>query len=139
MNITIDSNILFSALIKESITRKIILNYPNKFLFPEFVFQEFLKYKDLILKKSKLSPKEFYFLLNHLLKKVKIIRNVDISMYKEESLKILKNIDLKDAPFIATCLRYNSILWSDDKALKNQNKIIILNTKEFIEFIKNQC
>lgn len=137
MNITIDSNILFSALIKNSITRKIILNYPERFLFPEYVFQEFLKYKKLLLKKSNLSEKEFYFLLNNLLKKVKIIKNEKIHKYKKESIKILKGIDIKDAPFIAVCLKYNSILWSDDKALKNQKKIMVLNTKEFINFSIN--
>ena len=137
MNITIDSNILFSALIKDSITRKIILNYPERFLFPEYIFQEFLKYKKLLLKKSNLSEKEFYFLLNNLLKKVKIIKNEKIYKYKKESIKILKDIDIKDAPFIAVCLKYSSILWSDDKALKNQKKIIVLNTKEFINFSIN--
>jgi predicted nucleic acid-binding protein len=51
LNIVIDSNILFSALIKDSLTRRIILDYDKTFLFPEFIFEEIQKHKEELLKK----------------------------------------------------------------------------------------
>ena len=45
MKIIIDSNVLFSALIKDSVTRKIILEYGDFFLFPEFIFEEMEKHR----------------------------------------------------------------------------------------------
>ncbi|MBU1855183.1 MAG: hypothetical protein KKF89_05660, partial [Nanoarchaeota archaeon] len=73
MKIIIDSNVLFSALIKDSITRKIILNYNGLFLFPSFIFTEFNKYKNFLLKKSKMDKKDFNKLLDFILNKVMIV------------------------------------------------------------------
>ena len=52
MNIILDSNVLFSALIKDSATRKIILKHEEAFLFPEFIFEEMEKHKEELLQKS---------------------------------------------------------------------------------------
>ena len=136
MNIILDSNILFSALIKDSVTRRLILEYDGFFLFPEFIFDEMIKHKDELLMKSKMNSGDFNKLLKLLMKKVIIMPNNTIASYKAESLKIIGKIDQNDAIFIACALAYqDSIIWSDDKKLKEQNKVIILNTKEIISFI----
>ena len=40
MKIVLDSNVFFSALIKDSLTRKLILEYDDLFLFPEIILEE---------------------------------------------------------------------------------------------------
>tara|TARA_Y100000310_G_scaffold332587_1_gene408467 strand:+ start:158 stop:574 length:417 start_codon:yes stop_codon:yes gene_type:complete len=136
MKIILDSNILFSALIKDSITRKLILEYEEFFLFPEFIFEELTKYKLVLVKKSKMNEEDFNKLMNLILTKVLIVPNELLLPFKEEALDIIKDIDLNDVIFIACGLAYrNSIIWSDDKKLKKQNRIKILNTKEMIEFV----
>ena len=70
MNIVIDSNILFSALIKDSVTRGIILDYNGLFLFPEFIFEEFERHKKELFKKSGMGEKSFGSLLKIILSKV---------------------------------------------------------------------
>ena len=57
--IVIDSNVLFSAMIRNSVTRKLILEYDGKFLLPEFVFEEMEKHKHEIQRKSGLKIEEF--------------------------------------------------------------------------------
>ena len=136
MNIVIDSNIFFSALIKDSITRKLILEYDKFFLFPEYIFEEMEKYKEELFKKSGMNAGDFDKLLHLLLQKVMIVPNEALSSYKEEALEILKDIDPNDAIFLACTLAYpDAILWSEDKRLKMQTKIKVLNTKEIKEFI----
>lgn len=131
MKIVIDSNILFSALIKDSLTRKIILEYDDLFLFPEFIFEEINNHIEELLIKSKMNKEDFNLLLKILLTKVIIVSNKYLLNYKKEAIKIVKNIDIDDAVFFACALNYkNSIIWSDDKQLKLQNKIKILNTSE---------
>lgn len=133
MNIIIDSNILFSALIKDAITRKIILNYDGYFLFPSFIFEEMEKHKDELLKKSKMRKHDFNKLLNILLQKVIIIPSETLLPYKKEALHIVKEIDKNDAMFIACALRHQpSVLWTDDKKLKQQSVIPIIDTSEMI-------
>ncbi len=131
MKIVMDSNVLFSALIKDSLTRKIILEYDDLFLFPEFIFEETNNHIEELLTKSKMKKEDFDLLLKSLLNKVFIVPNENLLNYKEEALEIVKNIDIDDAVFFACALNYkNSIIWSDDKKLKLQNKIKILNTSE---------
>ena len=52
MIIIIDANILFSALIRDSKTREIILKTDEFFLFPSYIFIEAQKYKQEIITKA---------------------------------------------------------------------------------------
>jgi len=134
MNIILDSNVLFSALIKDSITRKIILEYEGFFLFPSYIFLEAEKHKKELLRKSKMKEEEFNELFGIILKKVLIVPVSVLYPYKKEALKIIKDIDINDVLFVACALAYpNSIIWSDDKRLKNQSKIKVLNTMEMMK------
>ena len=45
MKIVMDSNVLFSALIRASTTRKLILEYGDLFLFPSYISEEAEKHK----------------------------------------------------------------------------------------------
>ena len=82
MNIIIDSNILFSALIKDSTTRKLILEYNDFFLFPYFIFEEMEKHKEMLLKKSVMSKHDFDTLLGLILQKVTIVPNEVLQSYR---------------------------------------------------------
>ena len=131
MNIIIDSNVLFSALIRDSISRRIILEYGGFFLFPSFIFEEMEKHKETLLKKSEMDTKDFNLLLNILLRKVMIVPTEVLFPYRKEAYEIIKKIDPGDTLFIACALAYpDSCIWSDDKKSKKQSKIRIVNTSE---------
>jgi len=87
MNIVIDSNILFSALIKNSKTRKIILEYDKFFLFPSFIFIEMQRHKNELLKKSGMFEKDLDNLLRLILKKVMIVPNEVLIPYKKGAFR----------------------------------------------------
>lgn len=131
MRIVIDSNIVFSALIKDSENRRIILNYQGLFLFPSFIFEDMNKYKELLLKKSGMNNEDFETLLRLILKKVEIISEDKLTLQREKALEIVKDIDQKDAVFFACALAYpGSIIWSNDRNLKKQSTIKVLDTSE---------
>ena len=132
MNMVVDTNIFMSALIKESITREIIINSGCTFLFPEFEFEELMNHKKEILKKSKLSDFDFNILLLNLLKRVKVIGAKRIVHNKKKAFDIIGKIDEDDVQFIATALTFNCPIWSQDKHFKKQNKIKVFNTSEMI-------
>lgn len=133
MRIILDSNILFSALIKESTTRRLILEYESLFLFPYFIFEELHKHKVELIRKSGLNADEFNKLLQLLLQKVELVHNDVLMKCREEALTIIKGIDQDDVLFIACALAYpDSILWSDDKRLKKQLGVEVLNTSEMM-------
>ncbi|MEA2036482.1 MAG: PIN domain-containing protein [Nanoarchaeota archaeon] len=137
MNIVIDSNILFSALIKNSLTRKLILEYEGYFLFPGFIFNEMEKHKDELMKKCGMLRSDFNKLFQQILNKVVVVPSKVLTQYREEAVRIVKEIDIDDALFIACALAYpNSVLWSDDKKLKKQSEVKIFNTNEIKSIIE---
>ncbi len=79
---------------------------------------------------------EFNTLFKLILSKVLVVSDVVLEPYYEKALEIVKNIDPDDALFIACALAYpDSIIWSNDKDLKKQTKIKVLNTKEIIDLL----
>ena len=134
MKLVIDTNVFISALIKDSLTREIIVNSDNTFLFPEYEFQEIYKYKDEVLKKSGYSEKEFIRLTTLLLNHMRIISNEEICNYDNEALEIMNKIDAEDKIFIATALAFDAYIWSDDEHFKRQDRIKVFTTKEMSEF-----
>ena len=130
--ILVDSNILFSALIRDSLTRRLILEYDGKFLFPAYIFEEFEKHKNELLEKSCMG--NFDSLLGIILEKVIIVPDKEICSYKKEAFEIIKDIDINDVTFIATALAYpGSIIWSNDRHLKKQSRIKVVNTTEMMK------
>ena len=137
MNIVIDSNIIFSALIRPSLTRKLIIDYEGLFLCPSFVFIEYQRHKDYIIEKSRLAKQELDELMKHLRSNVLVVPNASLLPFKEEAKSILKGIDNDDTMFFACALAYpNSIIWSNDKALKLQRRVVVMNTEEIIPLIR---
>ena len=140
MNIIVDSNVLFSALIKNSTTRKIILEYDGLFLFPSFIFEEMHKHINELMQKSAMSIEEFNQLLKLILTKVKVVQAEMLYPHRDKALEIVKEIDTNDVLFIACALAYpKSVIWSNDKKLKKQNKIKVLNTAEIIHLQQKQA
>src|SRR3989338_8930930 len=113
MHVVLDTNILFSALIKDSTARKLILEYEGIFLFPEYIFEEAEKHKDEILRKSEMSREEFNTLLALILRKVLIIPSEVLEPYRQETHNLMKDIDMNDILFVACALAHQgSIIWS---------------------------
>ncbi len=62
-------------------------------------------------------------------------RQVFYRNYKQ-SMDIVKDIDVDDAPFVACALAYlGNTIWSEDKKLKTQSAVKVLITKEISEVI----
>jgi predicted nucleic acid-binding protein len=137
MNIVIDSNVLFSALIKDSLTRNLILRYDGLFLFPSFIFDEMEKHKQELMEKTKLPKEDFVKLLQLILSKVLIVPTEALLPYREEALDIVREIDSDDEIFMACALAHpNSVLWSDDKNLQRQCEVRVLKTEQIKKIIE---
>jgi predicted nucleic acid-binding protein len=129
MKLVIDTNIIISALIKNGISRRIIISPLINFIAPDYMLQEISKYEKLICKKAKLNHDEFRLLLNLIFENINIIPKED---YKDQ-LNHAKTLidDINDIPFIALCLASKADgIWSDDVHFKTQKDIMIFRTKE---------
>lgn len=117
----IDTNVLISALIKDSFTRAVLLYSGFEFYYPEISLMEIKKYEKMILKKTGLKIKEFRSLFSTLLRKIKIVPTTFFSDYLKKSEKIMRNIDLDDSVFLALALSLKVSTWSDDSDFDKQH------------------
>ena len=131
MKLVLDTNILLSALIKNSTTRKIIVESEWDLYYPEMSFHEVRKYKELVLNKSGMQEQDYTKLINYLLKHIILVPDEIIYENLEKAKNIMHNIDPDDVVFIATKLSIaDSIIWSDDTDFDKQNQIKVLKSKE---------
>lgn len=133
MNLVIDTNILISALIKNSITRKIIFESGWTFYYPSISLVEIDKYKDLILEKSGLSREEYSLLLDSLKNYILFIDFPIYEIYMSEAETIMKHIDEKDVVFVATALSTkNQGIWTTDTDFDKQTKLKVWKTVDVL-------
>lgn len=129
MKLVLDSNIIFSALIKKSKTRDIILSDLFELYGPEYIFSEITKHKELLLKKSKLDRGDFDALLLLLQKHIHLISKDEYNEKMAIAEDILRNIDITDSPFLALAMALNCSIWSNDGHFKQQDKVVVYTTK----------
>jgi len=128
--IVIDANILFSALIKNSFTAKIIFDKQIKLYSPDFIIEEFLKYHDLIIKKTYRNQEEFNQATHMLMQVINIVPIDELVEFLSQAEMI--SPDEKDILYIALALKLGIPIWSNDKRLKNQNSVKVYSTEELI-------
>ncbi len=136
MKLVIDTNILFSALLRNSITRKIILSDVFEIYVPEYLFDEIDKHKEEIPKKAEMSEREFNALLTLLQKHVKIVRTDVYQNKMSLAEKTMEEVDITDSPFLALALELDCQLWSNDKHFEEQNLVRVYSTKDVLELLK---
>lgn len=135
MELVVDANILFAALIKVSVTSDLIVENSLTLNSVEFLFTEFEKYKNLIKEKTERTEEEFKQFMEILQKKIKLIPYEEIEPFVEEAEKICP--DPKDVQYFALALKLNCGIWTNDKKLKKQDKVKIYLTKDVKEYLRN--
>ena len=135
MIIVVDTNILFSALLSHhSSFHEVLQNKQHKLVAPNFIFVELFKYKEKILKHSKVEEGELLELLDTLISRVRFISIDFISPENlRKGLELCSQVDLKDSVFVALAIELNALLWTGDKKLK-----MGLTTKGFDQFFNMQ-
>ncbi len=128
MDIVVDANVIFAALIKESFSYHLLFSGKFNLLTPEYVFTEFEKHKEEILEKTERTTEEFFRLLEVLKRRITLIPLEELTDYVEEAEKLTP--DPQDMAYFALALKLNCAIWSNDKKLKEQDKIKIYHTHE---------
>jgi predicted nucleic acid-binding protein len=131
MIVVLDANVFVSALLKDSMTRRILISSGNVYLFPEIILEEIESNRGELLEKSGLESDVFSGLINKLLEYVCIIPTDALTPYREDACRIIGDIDVKDVPYIAAALAFEgSLIWSNDRHFERQDKIKIIKTKD---------
>jgi len=128
----IDANVLFSAFISGKDIYDILFS-TYKIYVPDFAFLELEKYKQRILKKTKLSEFDLQIFVLRLFNNITVVPNLLITKISlNRGYEICKEIDEKDTVYIAAAIELNIELITSDKKLYNYlkshgfNQIVLL-------------
>lgn len=136
MKLVLDTNILISAIVKNSTTRKLLLLPGFDFYIPEYALEEIKKHIPLIRKKSNLSTNEVHVLLNLLMENISIVPADTIEPYVKKAQKIIGSIDENDVPFVALALSFpNNGIWTNDAHFHKQKSIRVWTTESLLRTI----
>ena len=131
MEITIDANIVFACLIKDSDTRKIIFSADVDLYAPTFLLNELQKYFPIIKKKSGLSDIDFSNLVARVLVQITLIPDIELKPFVLAASSL--TTDKKDWLYLACALYKDTVIWSNDKEFKKQNRVRVFTTEELIK------
>lgn len=131
MRLVIDSNRLVAGILKDSISRRIILNERFEFYSPDYLVVEVKKHEEYLARKGKLGPREFEIILDALLDNIILVRYRGFEDALEEAIEILKNVDITDAPFLAVGMALGlDGIWTEDKHFLEQNRLKVYGTED---------
>jgi len=120
MRLVLDTNILIAALIKDSITRRILLLPDLEFLLPAFALDELARHRAKIVRAARLKGDEIDLLLTLLLTSVAVVPYERIAPYLSDADVLIGAIDPDDVPFVALALaEEHDGIWSNDRAFKD--------------------
>lgn len=120
MRLVLDTNILIAALIKDSITRRILLLPDLEFLLPAFALDELARHRAKIARATRLKGDELDLLLTLLLTSVAVVPFERIAPHLPDADALIGAIDPDDVPFVALALgEEHDGIWSNDRAFEN--------------------
>ena len=141
MNIVVDTNIVFSAVLNSSgKIGDLLMNSNNGFNFfgCDFLKEELSEHHEKLLKISKLTDSELQFSKEQIFSKIKFIDTrllPLVILLQAETL--VEQIDPDDTEHVALALFLECKLWSGDKKLRqgllDKNQTLILNTDEMLD------
>lgn len=135
MILVVDTNVIISALLRQSITQEILFYYASICYTPEYVKQEIERHKKEIMDRSNYDEETFNTILSLIFSRITIVPEDQYRSYKEEVLKFTPHD--KDWPFLALAMHLDAKLWTYDLPLKErQNVVTVLTTKDLINILR---
>jgi predicted nucleic acid-binding protein len=119
--LVVDTNVFFSLLLRRDtvLRRRFLSDTTHSLHSPRFFLVELFKHKERIAQATELSQDELLECLYELLARVRFVEEGSIPLGTwMEARRLCRDVDPKDAPFIALALHLDAHLWTSDTDLK---------------------
>lgn len=130
MELVVDTNVVFSALIADGVTRELTLMESLSLPVPEFFLTEFTAHLDAIEEKSGLDESKLRLLAAVLFDPVRMVPKEVFADHIPEAMDLIGAVDPDDVPFLALAIHLDSGIWSDDEHFQQQDAITVWRTSE---------
>lgn len=133
MDLVIDANVLFAALIKNNKTTELLFKDKFHLFAPEYLLEEFMNHREEIEIKSDRPTDEFFEVIEILKKRISFIPYYDFKNYINRAKQMTPDPD--DTEYVALALSIKASIWSNDKALKKIHGITVYSTADLIKIL----
>jgi len=139
MKYVLDANIILSALISDSMTRRLLVELEDDFLTPAYVHDEIGKYTGMVSEKSGLTQAEVDDLIEILFKRIDVVPRSEVLGSLQEAARLMRDADPDDAVYLAAALERDAQLWSDDGHYEDQDAVPVATTGDIVERFEQQA
>ena len=133
MRVTVDANILFACLIKDSATRRLVLNPTLTLFTPEFLKDELATHIIEIKEKSGMNDEELLLMIQKVFAQVTFVPDKDLKPFLNAAANLIA--DPKDWLYLACALYEDAVIWSNDNDFGPQKRVRVLKTKELMSIV----
>jgi predicted nucleic acid-binding protein len=136
MKLVIDTNRIMAGLLRDSISRKIILHDSFSFYAPDYIETELSKHRPYLMKKAKIPEPDFDLLIHTLLDRIILVPFEDFEHEYDRAMRIMETIDENDSPFLAVGLALGiGSIWTEDRHFLRQDLLKVCSTRDLMEII----
>lgn len=129
MRIVLDTNVVISALLRDSTSRRILASPSHSFILPDHARAEIERHLDDLLPRMGLTRAEAELLLALVTARVESIPESDFQVHLPEARRIMRELDPDDAVFVAVALAVDcDCIWTQGKALRAQARVRTFTT-----------
>lgn len=133
VKVTVDANILFASLIKDSTTRRLLFNPALTLFAPEFIGDELIKHVLEIKEKSELDDADLLRLVEKGFNQLILVPDTDLTPFLPAAASLIA--DSKDWLYLSCALREDTAIWSNDGHFTPQRRVKVFTTKELLEMV----
>jgi predicted nucleic acid-binding protein len=136
MKLVADTNRIIAALIKDSVSRSILLSKKFGFCTISFSQTEIKKHEKTILQKAGIKKTDYLELFERLFSRVALFDETELKAENmHAAFEIMKKIDPTDAPFLALAIQENCGIWSEDNHFQQQQKAKVYKTPQLARLV----
>ena len=136
MILVADTNVIISALIRDSLTRSVLLHPFLDLFIPEFLVDELELHRQEIIRKSGLTEAAYEKLLNAFMTRLNVVEKKEFADSYVEALGVMRGIDEDDAEFLALALVIDADgIWTNDRHFLKQTRIRVWTTAELANLL----
>ncbi|MBI4415862.1 MAG: PIN domain-containing protein [Euryarchaeota archaeon] len=128
-----DANVLIAALMRDSMTRRILVLGGHELHVAEYVFEEIEGHWEELSSRSGLAPDAFRAVLTLLRAHVAEHKVAEYGELLAAAIRLLKDRDADDAPYVALALAIHAdALWTEDRELSSLDAVRVARTKDLV-------